>query len=267
MQLLTRTLLIAVTVLGASAWPRMVDETSLLRMVMTQLGAPLAESRAISPAETACFNRYTNATNKIGSDLANSTAKCEDIANRTVVENQQRSNATINKIRSQQLELQKNLQRCLNETDSQRFINCTVSTLDKNLELLDSCNTLAYQTQSQFVSNASVVETQRSSCISSAVSESKVKSIEAANDFDNCMAKAPQQRELPAKLEEQKQELAQAQAQAQTQVQVQPQQQLEQQPEQQVEQKPEQKPEQQNEQPAQAALAGQPLAANEQPAN
>ncbi|TDG50188.1 hypothetical protein AWZ03_003404 [Drosophila navojoa] len=234
MKLFTRILLLAVTVLGASAWPRSADETTLLRMVMTQLGVPLAQPRALASAgEAACFNRYTNATSKIGADLASKTTKCEDAANRTVKENIQHSNATVNTIRSQQIELQKNLQRCLNETDSQRFINCTVATLDKNLELLDSCNTLAYQTQSQFVSNASVVETQRSSCIRAAVGESKVKSIEAANDFDNCMIKVSHQRELPAQLEEQQPE----------------QKQLQQQPEQQVEQKPvqpfEQQPEQQ----------------------
>ncbi|EDW08964.1 alpha/beta-gliadin clone PW8142 [Drosophila mojavensis] len=256
MKLFTRILLLAVTVLGASAWPRMTDETTLLRMVMSQLGVPLAQPRALASAgEATCFSRYTNATSKIGSDLSSKTTKCEDVAKRTVVENLQRSNATVNTIRSQQIELQKNLQRCLNETDSQRFINCTVSTLDRNLELLDSCNTLAYQTQSQFVSNASVVETQRSSCIRAAVSELKVKSIEAANDFDMCMVKVSQQRELPAHQEEQKLEQKHLQ------------QQLEQQPEQQVEQKPEQPFAQQpfEQQPAQQSA--QQSVAVEQPAN
>ncbi|EDW61642.1 translation initiation factor IF-2 [Drosophila virilis] len=243
MQLFTRVLLLAVTVLGASAWPRMADESSLLRMVMAQLSSPLAISRAASPAETACVNRYTNATYKISEELANATSKCEEAANRTVVANAQNANATVAQIRAQHLSLEKNLQQCNNETDSQRLINCTVSTFDKNLQLLDSSNTLAYQTQSQFATNSTIVATQRTSCISVAVDESKVKSIEAANEFNSCMAKVPSQRELPVEHEPERKELAQTQ----------PEQKPEKQPEQKPEQRPEQKPD-------------QPLAA-QQPAN
>lgn len=67
---------------------------------------------------------------------------------------------------------------------------------DKNLKLLDESNSLAYQTQSQFATNSTIVQAQRTNCISAAVSNLKVKSIETANDYDSCMQKLAYQRDL-----------------------------------------------------------------------
>ncbi|KAH8394635.1 hypothetical protein KR222_000747, partial [Zaprionus bogoriensis] len=230
MQLITRVLLLAVTVLGASAWPRIADEQSLLRMVM----ASMREERALSPGESACLNAYNNATNKNLEELSNATSKCEEAANRTTISNNQNSNSSVTVIRNQLLSLEKNLQLCRNETDQQVFINCTVSYFDKNLQLLDESNSLAYQTQSQFASNSTIVAAQRSNCIKSAVSELKVKSIEAANNYDACLLKLTYQREPVALQQLDIKEIAQ------------------QKPEEKPVQKPEQKPDEQPEQrPAQ----------------
>lgn len=118
--------------LQASAWPRMADEQSLLRMVMAQVSSSLMEERALSPGELACYNAYNNKTNKNLEELSNATSKCEEAANRTSTSNSQTSNSTVTLIRNKLLELEKNLQVCKNETDSQRFINCTVSYVSTN---------------------------------------------------------------------------------------------------------------------------------------
>jgi len=95
---------------------------------MAEVGFPSAiEDRAMSPAENACYVAYNNATNQVANQLSNATNKCEEAANRTMVTNYQSTNSSVNLIRSQLLQLEQNLQRCRNETDSARLINCTVS--------------------------------------------------------------------------------------------------------------------------------------------
>ncbi|XP_034651019.1 cAMP-dependent protein kinase catalytic subunit [Drosophila subobscura] len=201
MHLYTRVILLAVTLFSVNAAHFGGDaalEQVLFRMVEGQM-----ESRALSPAGQACSNNYVNATTKNSEKLANTTNACEDVANSTTVANDRNSNATVLTIRNQLLSLEQNLQLCRNETDSARFINCTVSTFDKNLQLLDSSNSLAYQTQSQFASNATVVQATRSNCISAAVGDAKVQAIQAANDYDSCLAKIPAQRVISEKPKEQ----------------------------------------------------------------
>lgn len=113
---------------------------------------------------------------------------------------------------------------------------------DKNLKFLDESNSLAYQTQSQFATNSTIVQAQRTNCISAAVSSLKVKSIETANDYDSCLQKlayqrdqvVPQQKQQVKELPEQK-----------------PEQRPVQRPEQKPDSKPEQKPEERPEQPQQ----------------
>lgn len=77
---------------------------------------------------------------------------------------------------------------------------------DKNLKLLDESNSLAYQTQSQFATNSTIVQAQRTNCISAAVSNLKVKSIETANDYDSCMQKLAYQRDLVVVPQQQQQQ-------------------------------------------------------------
>ncbi|KAH8308905.1 hypothetical protein KR059_003016 [Drosophila kikkawai] len=196
MKLYTQVILMAVTLFSVSAVPRFGEssglESALFRMV---LGGEL-EPRVLTPAAQTCANNYLNATQKTGDTLANSTNACEESANRTKVAYVQSSNSTVNQIRAQLLTLEQNLQLCRNETDSARFLNCTVSTFDKNLQLLDTSNSQAYTTQTQFNSNETQVSAARTNCISAAVSEAKVQSIQIANDFDSCLAKVPAQREL-----------------------------------------------------------------------
>ncbi|XP_017019713.1 uncharacterized protein [Drosophila kikkawai] len=192
MKLYTQVILLGVTLFSVSAVPRSGLESALFRMV---LGGEL-EPRVLTPAAQTCANNYLNATQKTGDTLANSTNACEESANRTKVAYVQSSNSTVNQIRAQLLTLEQNLQLCRNETDSARFLNCTVSTFDKNLQLLDTSNSQAYTTQTQFNSNETQVSAARTNCISAAVSEAKVQSIQIANDFDSCLAKVPAQREL-----------------------------------------------------------------------
>eukprot|EP00099_Drosophila_melanogaster_P012237 NP_001286556.1 uncharacterized protein Dmel_CG5084, isoform B [Drosophila melanogaster] len=202
MQLFTRVILLAVTIFSVSAVPRFGEdiglEEVLFRMVLGE-----AEGRGLTPAAQTCANIYLNTTQKNGDKLANATNACEEAANRTNVAYTQTSNSTINQIRLQLLTLEQNLQLCRNETDSAIFLNCTVSTFDKNLQLLDTSNSQAYRAQSQFVSNATQMNAEKSNCISSAVSEAKVQSIQAANDFNSCLDKIPAQREVPQKMEQQ----------------------------------------------------------------
>lgn len=117
-------------------------------------------------------------------------------------------------------------------------VNFTLQ-FDKNLKLLDDSNSLAYQTQSQFATNSTIVQAQRTNCISAAVSSLKVKSIETANDYDACLQKLAYQRDqvVPQQQQQQLKEL--------------PEQKPEQRPVQRPEQKPEQKPEERPEQPQQ----------------
>ncbi|KAM8714386.1 hypothetical protein ACLKA7_014506 [Drosophila subpalustris] len=192
MHLFTRVLLLSLAVIGANAWP----DQSLLRLVMAQVSSQsMIGERAMSPAESACYVAYNNATNQIANQLSNATNQCEEAANRTTINNNQSTNSSVSLIRSQLLNLQQNLQRCTNLTDSALLINCTVSHFDANLKLLDSSNSQAYQVQSQIAANSSNIIVQRSSCVSAAVSESKVKTIEAANAYDNCLSKIPYQRD------------------------------------------------------------------------
>ncbi|KAL7737735.1 hypothetical protein ACLKA6_006126 [Drosophila palustris] len=192
MHLFTRVLLLSLAVIGANAWP----DQSLLRMVMAHVSSQsMIGERAMSPAESACYVAYNNATNQIANQLSNATNQCEEAANRTTIHNNQSTNSSVTLIRSQLLNLQQNLQRCSNLTDSALLINCTVSHFDANLKLLDSSNSQAYQVQSQMAANSSNIIVQRSSCVSAAVSESKVKTIEAANAYDNCLSKIPYQRD------------------------------------------------------------------------
>ncbi|XP_043644852.1 uncharacterized protein LOC122614348 [Drosophila teissieri] len=204
MQLFTRVILLAVTVFSVSAVPRLAEdiglEQVLFRMVLGE-----AEGRGLTPAAQTCANIYLNTTQKNGDSLANATNACEEAANRTNVAYTQTSNSTINQIRQQLLTLEQNLQLCRNETDSALFLNCTVSTFDKNLQLLDTSNSQAYRAQSQFVSNATQVNAEKSNCISSAVSEAKVQSIQAANDFNSCLDKIAAQREVHQQMEQQQQ--------------------------------------------------------------
>ncbi|EDW01438.1 uncharacterized protein LOC6559621 [Drosophila grimshawi] len=205
MQLITKVILLAATVLSASAWPHTAAETSLLRMVIAQLGSPLSEARSLTPPEINCVNKHTNSSNMNHDEMTNATSKCEETYNSTLVANSQNRDVIGNQIRSQVLTLQNNLQKCTNESENLLLINCTIAHFDENLKLLDSSNSLAYQIASQHTSNSTIVKTQRANCISSAVSQYKVNSIEAANDFDKCMAMAPNQRELPAQKEKMEQ--------------------------------------------------------------
>lgn len=109
---------------------------------------------------------------------------------------------------------------------------------DKNLKFLDESNSLAYQTQSQFATNSTIVQAQRTNCISAAVSSLKVKSIETANDYDSCLQKLAYQRD-------------QVMPQQQQQVKELPEQKPVQRPEQKPDSKPELKPEERPEQPQQ----------------
>ncbi|XP_016927506.2 uncharacterized protein [Drosophila suzukii] len=196
MQLFTQVILLAVSLISVSAVPRFGEDSGiegvLFRMVVGE-----AEGRALTPAAQTCASNYLNTTQNNGDKLANATNACEDAANRTQVSYTQNSNSTVSQIRLQLLNLEQNLQLCRNETDSALFLNCTVATFDRNLQLLDTSNSQAYQTQSQFVSNATQVSSQKTSCISSAVSEAKVQSIQAANDFNTCLDKIAAQRDTP----------------------------------------------------------------------
>ncbi|KAH8252517.1 hypothetical protein KR032_000372 [Drosophila birchii] len=207
MKLYTQVILLAVTLFSVTAVPHSGLETALFRMV---LGGEI-EPRALTPAAQTCVNNYLNATQKTGDILANSTNACDESANRTKVAYAQSSNTTVNQIRVQLLTLEQNLQLCRNETDSAVFLNCTVSTFDKNLQLLDTSNSQAYTTQTQFNSNETQVSGARSNCISAAVSEAKVQSIQVANDFDSCLAKIPEQRDLVQQQQQQPQPFQPAQ--------------------------------------------------------
>lgn len=124
---------------------------------------------------------------------------------------------------------------------STQKVNFTLQ-FDKNLKLLDDSNSLAYQTQSQFATNSTIVQAQRTNCISAAVSSLKVKSIETANDYDACLQKLAYQREQV--VPQQQQQLKELPEQK-------PEQRPVQRPEQKPEEKPEQKPEERPEQPQQ----------------
>ncbi|KAH8277755.1 hypothetical protein KR018_005042 [Drosophila ironensis] len=192
MRLFTQVFFLAVALYTVEAVPALDGlEQSLFRMVLGD-----AETRALTPAAQSCANNYLNATQKNGDKLANATNACEEAANRTTVANTQQSNATVTLIRTQLLTLEKNLQLCRNETDASRFLNCTTSTFDKNLQLLDTSNSQAYQTQTLFEANNTQVSATRTNCISAAVSEAKVQSIQTANDFDSCVSLISKQREL-----------------------------------------------------------------------
>ncbi|XP_060654772.1 putative mediator of RNA polymerase II transcription subunit 29 [Drosophila nasuta] len=195
MQLVTRVLLLAVTVLGASAWPRMADEQSLFRMVMAQVSSSMIDERALSPAETACLNAYNNATNHIGNNLSNSTNKCEDAANKTAIANNQSSNSTVNSIRTQLLTLQQNVQRCLNESDANLLTNCTTSYFSANLQLLDTTNSKSYQVQAESAANSTNANLKREACIFAAADEVKIQYNGAVNDYNSCVKKIAYQRD------------------------------------------------------------------------
>ncbi|XP_017077677.1 uncharacterized protein LOC108112360 [Drosophila eugracilis] len=204
MQLFTRVILLAVTLFSVSAVPRFTEDVGL-EQVLFRMVVGEAEGRALTPAAQTCANNYLNTTQKNGDKLANATNACEEAANRTKVSYTQTSNTTINQIRLQLLTLEQNLQLCRNETDAALFLNCTVSTFDKNLQLLDTSNSQAYQTQSQFSNNSTQVAAEKTSCIGAAVSEAKVQSIQAANDFNTCLDKIAAQREIPQQKVEQQQ--------------------------------------------------------------
>ncbi|XP_043948033.1 uncharacterized protein LOC108022104 [Drosophila biarmipes] len=204
MQLFTRVILLAVTLISVSAVPRF-GEDGVLEQVLFRMVGGEAQGRALPPAAQTCANNYLNTTQKNGDKLANATDACEAAANRTKVSYTQTSNSTVSQIRLQLLTLEQNLQLCRNETDAALFLNCTVSTFDKNLQLLDTSNSQAYQTQSQFVSNATQVTAEKTNCISAAVSEAKVQSIQAANDFNTCLEKIAVQREIPQQQVQQQQ--------------------------------------------------------------
>lgn len=112
---------------------------------------------------------------------------------------------------------------------------------DTNLKLLDESNSLAYQTQSQFATNSTIIQAQRTNCISAAVSSLKVKSIETANDYDSCLQKLAYQRDQVVPQQQQTKEI--------------PEQKSEQRPVQRPESKPEQKPEERPEQTRAAPAA------------
>ncbi|XP_030387316.1 uncharacterized protein LOC115633938 [Scaptodrosophila lebanonensis] len=208
MVLITKVFLLAVGILGVYAVPQFAGndavDQSFFRMIVARMGSPLIESRALSPAEKTCGDIYNNATNKIYIDLTNDTTKCVDEANRTNTDNDKTSNATVTTIRNQSLTLEQNLQRCKNITDNKLYLNCTISHFDSSLQLLDSSNTLALLVSSQFETNATVVQAQRSNCISAAVSKAKVKLIETANDYNTCLAKAQLQRQVPQEKHQEK---------------------------------------------------------------
>lgn len=62
---------------------------------------------------------------------------------------------------------------------------------------MDTSNSQAYQAQSLFVANSTQVAAARTNCISAAVSEAKVAAIQSANDYDSCVAKIQNQRDIP----------------------------------------------------------------------
>ncbi|KAH8291041.1 hypothetical protein KR054_007997 [Drosophila jambulina] len=196
MKLYTQVILLAVTLFSVTAVPHFGQSSSLENALFRMVMGGEVEPRALNPAAQTCANTYLNASQKNGDTLANSTNACEEAANRTKVAYAQSSNTTVNQIRTQLLTLEQNLQLCRNETDSARFLNCTVSTFDQNLQLLDKSNSQAYTTQTQFNSNETQVAAARTNCIGAAVSEAKVQSIQIANDFDTCLAKVPTQREI-----------------------------------------------------------------------
>ncbi|KAH8372163.1 hypothetical protein KR093_010353, partial [Drosophila rubida] len=239
MQLFTRVLLLAVTVLGASAWPRLADEQSLFRMVMAQMSSAMIEERALSPGETACLNAYNNATNQISNNLSNSTNKCEEAANKTTVANNQNSNSTVNNIRSQLLTLTQNVQRCLNESDASLLTNCTTAHFSANLKLLDNSNSQSYQVQAESLANSTNTNLKREACIYAAADDVKVQYNEAVNNYNACVRKIAYQRDQVAQQApqqpepEQKPEHKPVPAQTQSEAQVQPQSQPQSQPQQQ----------------------------------
>ncbi|EDW32225.1 GL11524 [Drosophila persimilis] len=128
MHLYTRVLLLAVTLFTVNGVPRFGEDDALEQVLFRMVEGQM-ESRALSPAGQACSNNYVNATTKNSEKLANATNACEDAANSTIVSNNKNSNATVITIRNQLLALEQNLQLCRNETDSARFLNCTVSTV------------------------------------------------------------------------------------------------------------------------------------------
>lgn len=97
---------------------------------------------------------------------------------------------------------------------------------------MDTSNSRAYQVQSEIAANSSNIIAQRSSCVSAAISECKVKNIEAANGYDSCLTKIPYQREQIVQVVQQEQPQNQ-------------------QPEQHAEQKPVQHSQQSHEKPVQ----------------
>ncbi|XP_016985962.1 uncharacterized protein LOC108049332 [Drosophila rhopaloa] len=205
MQLFTQVILLAVALISVSAVPPFGQDVGL-EQVLFRMVLGESEARGLTPAAQTCANNYLNTTQKNAEKLANATDACEQVANRTKVAYTQTSNSTVSQIRLQLLTLEQNLQLCRNETDATLFLNCTVSTFDRNLNLLDTSNSKAYQAQSQFTSNSTQVTAERNNCISSAVSEAKVQSIQTANDFDSCVAKIPGQREIPQQKEQQQQQ-------------------------------------------------------------
>ncbi|KAI8039796.1 uncharacterized protein LOC128253878 [Drosophila gunungcola] len=205
MQLFTQVILFAVALISVSAVPHVAQDVGL-DQVLFRMALGESEARDLTPAAQTCANNYVNTTQKNAEKLANATDACEQAANRTKVAFSQSSNTTVSQIRLQLLSLEQNLQLCRNETDAALFLNCTVSTFDKNLQLLDTSNSQAYQTQTQFSSNATQMAAQRTNCISSAVSEAKVQSIQTANDFDACVAKIPGQRDLDVPVPQQKEQ-------------------------------------------------------------
>ncbi|KAH8400699.1 hypothetical protein KR009_000384, partial [Drosophila setifemur] len=178
----------------ASAVPHFGSDVGIEKLLF-RMALGEAEPRSLNPAMDTCANSYFNASQKNAEKLANTTNACEDSANRTIVNYNQQSNSSVTQIRTQLLNLQQNLQRCLNNTDSALFLNCTTATFDTNLNLLDTSNAQAYQTQTQFASNATQVAATKKNCISAAISEGKVQSIQLANEYDACLDKIQYQRE------------------------------------------------------------------------
>ncbi|XP_004533528.2 uncharacterized protein LOC101459310 [Ceratitis capitata] len=194
MQLVGRTIFIAVCILSAYAIPNYIDvkaseneNNGVLGLLVAQMRSALIDTRALTPAETTCATNYNNRTQQINNLLTTQTNACFENANRTLMSNKKSANKTITSIRKSLNKLQQQLANCSSVTEAEKFINCTTNLFDESLHLLDTVNSKAYQVEAQIAANQSQVFVVRSACVSAVISGGKANLTQTANDYQLCL--------------------------------------------------------------------------------
>lgn len=110
-----------------------INHNGVIGLLVAQMRSALIDTRALTPAESACATKYNNRTQQINNLLTTQTNTCFENANRTLVANNKNANQTIANIRKNLQKVQQQLANCSSIADTSKFLNCTTASVRANI--------------------------------------------------------------------------------------------------------------------------------------